>query len=272
MIIRESLEHEARKLAEAFVISFGRDNIDPDRFEKIVQKFQGEIQHEIVHFLVAEEKGKIIGLGGETRHSGASYIGFLGVLPGHRNHRIGSTMFQRLLDQSKVHNPTVELFANPGVETLYQKFGFKEEHHAHVFEISGLNGWVKMDVEIIRDSIPPWVLELDRKAMGFDRSRLLNFLIKIQDNKLVCIEQDGFGFSTDTSIGPLVAKDHGIAASLIKCLLSTSSKKIIVPDHAEGILKPYSPKKVQSCLKMTHGKPLRAESRYVLGYHAFATS
>ncbi|MHA2298704.1 MAG: hypothetical protein ACXAEU_07460 [Candidatus Hodarchaeales archaeon] len=107
-----------------------------------------------------------------------------------------------------------------------------------------------------RKSIPKWVIELDRKTMGFDRSRLLNFLIETQDASLYCLEQDSFGFCTNSSIGPLIVKDADTATSIIKHLLSTGSKRIISPDHAERILKPYSPKKVHTCLKMTYSNML----------------
>ncbi|MFX1538621.1 MAG: hypothetical protein ACFFDI_30910, partial [Promethearchaeota archaeon] len=75
-----------------------------------------------------------------------------------------------------------------------------------------------------------------------------------------------------TKIGPLIAKDDEVATILIDHLLSTGPKRIIVPDRFEATLKPYSPKKVQTCLKMIYGKPIDCELSWVWGYSAFATS
>ncbi|MHA1168485.1 MAG: GNAT family N-acetyltransferase [Candidatus Hodarchaeales archaeon] len=274
LLVRPSMEIEAAKLAEIFAISFGMDGIDTYQMQQLIRTFQGEISNDIVLFLVACLNNQIIGLGGETRHHGASYIGFLGVIPGHRRIGIGSTLLEKLIERAEHFNKTIELFSNPGVEGLYYKHGFRGEYRTAVIDIKpGEENYTdKKGVVAKLDGLPRWVLDLDKEAMGFDRTRLLTFLINYQGAKLACIDRKGFIIYTKSRIGPLIARDEETALILIKHSLATGTKRIIVPEHAMRIVEPFNPKILHECLKMTRGEPLESSIHYTWGYYSFATS
>lgn len=269
--IRPSVEKEFAKLAEIFVLSFLKGSLDPKQMEKVAQRFRAEIRNNILYFQVAEEKGQIIGLGGEARHMGSSYLGAFGVIPARRKRGIGSMLIRRLLDQALAHNPTVELFGNIGLAHLYRRFGFEDEFHVHLFELTNSEK-ANPDVKIASASIPKWVYELDQKTMDFDRSQFLKYLVETLGASLVYLKQDGYAMCVDSRIGPLIAKDVDVAKSLVNHLLLTGSKQIISPDEFESVLKPFSPKRIQTNVKMKYGNPLSTDFSRVWGYHRFTTS
>ena len=274
LLIRSSKESEARKLAELFAISFGITDINAQRMEQLTKTFRMEIQKQIVHFLVACRNEQIIGLGGETRHDGASYLGYLGVNLGHRRTGIGSTLLKKLLQQSERYNRTIELFSNLGVEDLYYNYGFRGEFKTHVTSISQRKSNYSSQIGAVESckDIPGWVLDLDKVAVGFDRSRFFSFLIEHQGAELAFIDQKGFCLFNKSITGPVIAKDEKTALSLIEHSLSTGPKRIIVPEHAMKVLNPLSPIILQTCQKMTRGKPLKSSVQNIWAYHGLATS
>ncbi|MFX1512070.1 MAG: GNAT family N-acetyltransferase [Promethearchaeota archaeon] len=268
--IRTPLESECYQLADTFTRSF-MVPLDSIQQEELAQKFKAQIQNKVVFFLVAEENEQMVGLGGESRYRGCSFIGWLGVNPHRRKLGIGSALFQRLLEQATVYNPTVELFSNLGIENLYRRFGFEDQFHAHIFELSKQTKVDNSDVKTVIDRIPQWIYELDQRIMGFDRSVLLKLLIETLGARLVYLEPDGYAIQANSNIGPLITKDVDVAKSLINQLLVTGSKRIISPTEFESEFKKFSPKRVQTCLKMTYGRLLLSEVSWIWGFHSFAT-
>jgi predicted N-acetyltransferase YhbS len=272
LIIRPALETESNELTNTLATSFKRDLSGTRQRKSLNQKIKQGIENKVTFFLVAEEKGQIIGTGGETRHIGSSYIGYLGVLPNFRKLGIGTKLFDKLVQQASIHNPTIELFANLGADKIYRRFGFEDEFHTHIFELDRQLGNINSDVKINTSSIPKWVYDLDQKAMGFDRSKLLNLLVDLQGTFLVNIEHEGYVLVTENTIGPLIAKDFDIAKSLLNRSVLTGTKRIISSSEFESDFRVFSPKKVHTCIKMKFGKIIRAKSTWIWGYHSFATS
>ena len=92
--IRPGILKDYKKIAEVFVASFIKNPIKPVRQEIINSRFKKIFQKKITSYYVAIENKEIIGIGGETRYGGVSYIGYIGVLPTHRRRGIGSLIFQ----------------------------------------------------------------------------------------------------------------------------------------------------------------------------------
>jgi len=270
-LIRPAIEHDSYQLAELYTHSFMKMPIDSDQLKNVAQRFRTEIRNQILYYLVVEEKGNIIGMGGETRHIGSSFIGAIGVVTDRRKQGIGSTIIQRLLEQASVHNPTIELIANLQRVNLYRRFGFEEIYRVHVIELLS-NNHFKSDVNISNSTIPKWLLDLDQKAMGFDRSRFLKFLIINQGAKLAYLDQKGYAMCIGSRIGPVIANDYFVSGSLVSPFLLSGPKMLIASDAYESAYNRYSPKMIQTALKMKIGDNLNTEISKVWGYHRFATS
>ena len=269
--IRPAVEQDSNQLAELYAHSFMKQIIDSKQLNTITQRFRSEIRNQILHFLVYEEKGHIIGMGGETRHIGSSYIGALGVFTDRRKQGIGSIIIQSLLDQASVHNSTIELIANLQRVNLYRRIGFVENNQVHLIELSSIKQ-ANPDVKISNSTIPKWIFALDQKALGFDRSRFLKFLINTQGAKLAFLDHQGYALCIGSRIGPVIANDSIVAESLVSPFLLSGPKLLIASDTYESAYNRYSPKKIQTALKMKIGDNFNIDISNVWGYHRFATS
>ncbi len=108
--------------------------------------------------------------------------------------------------------------------------------------------------------------------MGFNRSKLLDYLIEREGWDMTFIKNKGYAISDGSRIGPLIANDKETAFSLINQYLSSGPKTITVPEYLESELKQYSPEKRHTCIKMIYGINLTRNHSLVWSYCRFATS
>ncbi len=271
IIIRPGLEEEYKKIAEVFVASFIEKPIKPERQESISLGFRKIIQKKITSYYVAVENKEIIGIGGETCYEGVSYIGYIGVLPIHRRRGIGSLILGRILEEASKNNPTIDLFSNLGIENLYRKFGFEDEFYTHILELPKFNTEIQLKVDTFESKIPAWIYELDKEAMGFDRSKLLDHLVEKQKTSIVSFERNGYAICSSGRIGPMIAKNQQAAKQIFDYLLSSGTKRVITPDNFKAFFTQYHPKKIQSTLKMTIGEPIKSIPSWIWSYSSFAS-
>lgn len=272
IIIRPGLKEEYKKIAEVFVASFIEKPIKPERQESISLGFRKIIQKKITSYYVAVENKEIIGIGGETCYEGVSYIGYIGVLPIHRRRGIGSLILGRILEEASKNNPTIDLFSNLGIENLYRKFGFEDEFYTHILELPKFNTEIQLKVDTFESKIPAWIYELDKEAMGFDRSKLLDHLVEKQKTSIVSFERNGYAICSSGRIGPMIAKNQQAAKQIFDYLLSSGTKRVITPDNFKPFFTQYHPKKIQSTLKMTIGEPIKSIPSWIWSYSSFASS
>lgn len=272
VIIRPGLEEEYKKIAEVFVASFIEKQIKPERQEAISLGFKKIIQKKITSYYVAVENKEIIGIGGETCYQGASYIGYIGVIPSHRRRGIGSLILGRILEEASKNNPTIDLFSNLGIENLYRKYGFEDEFYTHILELQKFKTEIELKVDTFESKIPSWIYELDKEAMGFDRSKLLDHLVEKQKTSIVSSERNGYAICSSGRIGPMIAKNQQAAKQIFDYLLSSGTKRVITPDRFKHFFTQYHPRKIQSTLKMTIGEPITNIPSWIWGYSSFASS
>lgn len=270
--IRPGLKEEYKKIAEVFVASFIKESIKPERQEIINSRFKKIFQKKITSYYVAVENNEIIGLGGETCFGGVSYIGYISVLPTHRRRGIGSFIFERILDEAAKNNPTIDLFSNLGIENLYRKFGFEDEFYTHILELQKFDTEIELRIDTLESKIPSWIYELDEEAMGFDRSKLLDYLIEEPDTFIVSFERIGYAICSDGRIGPMIAKNKQAAKQIFDYLLSSGPKRVITPENFIPFFTQYHPKKIQTTLKMTFGEPITSIPSWIWSYSSFASS
>ncbi|MHA1531929.1 MAG: GNAT family N-acetyltransferase [Candidatus Heimdallarchaeota archaeon] len=272
IIIRLGLEEEYKKIAEVFVASFIEKPIKPERQEAISLGFKKIIQKKITSYYVAVENKEIIGIGGETCFGGVSYIGYIGVLPTHRRRGIGSLILGWILEEASENNSTIDLFSNLGIENLYRKFGFEDEFYTHILELPKFNTEIQLKVDTFESKIPAWIYELDKEAMGFDRSKLLDHLVEKQKTSIVSFERNGYAICSSGRIGPMIAKNKQAAKQIFDYLLSSGTKRVITPENFKPFFTQYHPRKIQSTLKMTIGEQIKSIPSWIWGYSSFASS
>ncbi|MFW9923118.1 MAG: GNAT family N-acetyltransferase [Candidatus Thorarchaeota archaeon] len=272
IIIRLQKDNEIEKIVDVFIDSFMPTKPDEVAKARIVKRFQLIKDYKITDFYVAELDAQIVGIGGLTIHKGSSFIGYIGVSPSYRKKGIGTKIFAELVEQANLHNPTQELFSNPGADTIYRKFGYKDDFTAHIYELTRSQDKKNFDGIEIYNKIPDWIYCIDKEAMGFDRSSFLNFLFNFPGTKLFGIPDEGYALDMVQMFGPIIAKSDETAYNLIDYNLNTGSKRIIASESFENKLEKFSPVIKQTCYKMSLGEPLKNKPYWIWSYNSFASS
>ena len=272
LIVRLALDNEYKKIAEVFMASFFKEPVEPEKQELIISRIKKNIERKMPVYYVAVADDEIVGIGGETCYKGVSFIGYIGVLPKYRRRGIGNSIFERILDEAIKNNPTVELFSNLGIENLYRKFGFEDEYYTHIFELKQFDTEIQLNVETLESKIPSWIYELDKKAVGFDRSKLIDYLMEEQDTKVITFKRNGYAICSGNQIGPMIAKNQEAAKQIFDYLLSDGSKRVVSPERFKMFFEQYKPNKIQTTLKMTFGEPIESIPDWIWSYSSFAFS
>jgi len=151
---------------------------------------------------------------------------------------IGSRLLKESL-QILQNEETIKLDATPAGREVYLKFDFVDEYrlsrmvitpHAERLNVSTARAVQKNDL--------PALVEFDREIFGADRQTILqwmlegapqySFLFEIE-NKIqgYCLGRIGHNF---THIGPVIAKNTGIAINLISAVLKNCIGKPVILD------------------------------------------
>ncbi|NHJ46634.1 MAG: GNAT family N-acetyltransferase [Asgard group archaeon] len=272
LTIRKANKSEYTKVTDVFLKSFIPDGVDQSRRERIIQHIKSVMELNLTEFTFLELDEETVGLGGETRFIGSAFIGYIGVIPKYRKKGYGSKVFDVVLKEAKKYNKTIELFSNPGADSIYRRFGFREEYLTNIYSLTSSSNDLPTDEIEVFDTIPKWIFNLDREALKFDRSKLLAFLQSQLKAEVVGIGTDGFAFCRDSNIGPVIAKNATSFQKLIKYLASKEEMRIVLPEFKEKTLEMFSPTKIQTCIKMYFGEKLKQKLDWIYGFNAFATS
>jgi len=120
------------------------------------------------------KNNKIIGIGGIFLFKDVSSIGYMGVLPDYRNQGIGTEIFRKLMGIAAGMNfKTVNLYASKFGKPIYKKFGFKGSYYVNAYEFPENEPGLQVKEKGVKEVhiLPDWLLEIDRKTMGYDRSK-----------------------------------------------------------------------------------------------------
>jgi len=256
--IREPIDNEISKIINILYSAFEREPpIDVKGEEKI---WKALIKSEIGKFLIAEEKGKIVGLGGVFLFEKVSTFGYMAVLQEYRGKRVGTEIFRNLLEiANKMDCETKILYASKLGEPIYKKFGFKRRFYGEMYQlpiqIPDL-GFGDKEVKIL-STVPNWALDLDKNAMGFDRTEYLSLRIEL-GAKILSIENEGYGLLANRRLGPLIATNSKVASQLMNKSISLGADQMIIANHQ------YFPKKIFELFNLTELEN-RASIKMILG-------
>jgi hypothetical protein len=204
----------------------------------------------------------------------------MGVLPGYRNQGVGAAIFQSLKQAAiDAGCKTINLYASKLGEPIHRKSGFQGEFSANMYlmpKISPKIALKKKNLKVI-SKIPDWLLDLDREAVGFDRSDYLKARVSL-GAKLIVIENEGYGLISkifsNIRLGPVIASNIEVAIDIIGEGISLGAKSIIIPKHPSfqneiitllGLAEQGKPN-----LKMVYGEKIKRKINYLYAVGTYA--
>jgi GNAT superfamily N-acetyltransferase len=189
----------------------------------------------------AEYEGHVVGTATTIIYEGrVAWVGMVIVDPRHRGKGIGTTLLERAirhLDSRSV--PVMKLDATPQGKPLYEQLGFVSEYDIERWMLKrsgGKQAVVKASGEI-EDA-----LQLDRAVFGADRSALLRslaagapaFALVARQERVVTGYTFGRRGSRADHLGPWVAHDEDVAATLLEEFLRRSERELVFIDCVRG--------------------------------------
>jgi N-acetylglutamate synthase-like GNAT family acetyltransferase len=259
--IRVPNDNEILKSIVVLYASFARTPPRSIKEDEIIWK--ALIKRKIGKFLISEDAGKIIGIGGVFLFKKVCSFGYMAVLPEYRRCGVGTSIFRKLFEiANNLDYKSMFLYASKLGKPIYKKFGFQEKFYATKYclpdQISNFE-FKSSDVNII-EKIPRWLSLLDKKAMGFDRKRYLQMRIDL-GAKVLIIENEGYGLLANDRLGPLIATNKKVASKIIKKSIRLGANHLIITDPKYISLEYLNLIESQeqensSSLKMVYGKEI----------------
>ena len=256
--IREPADGEISRCINVLYSAFGR--APPEDIKEEEKIWKALIKCEIGKFLISEDKGKIFGIGGVFTFEKVSSFGYMAVLQECRGRGVGTEIFRNLLEiAKKMNSETMILYASQLGEPIYKKFGFNRRFYGVMYQLPIQPpelGIVDKEIKIL-NTVPDWVLVLDKKTMGFDRYNYLKMRIKF-DAKILSIENEGYGLLSNNRLGPLIATNLEAALQIIKKSVLLGADHMIMANHQ------FLPKRIFELINLTELEN-RASIKMILG-------
>ena len=278
LVIREPEIYEIYNSIITMLKSFDRPLINEIEKEKNVWLYL--INNNIAKFLIAIIDRKIIGVGGLFLFQKVASIGYMGVLHGYRHQGVGTEIFQKLKQAAiDAGCKTVNLYASKLGEPIYRKSGFQGEFSANMYLIPSFSPRMPLKNKNLKvvSKIPDWLLDLDREAVGFDRTDYLKARVSL-GAKLIVIENEGYGLISNIfnniRLGPVIASNIEVAIDIIGEGISLGAKSIIIPKHLAfqneiitliGLTEQGKPN-----LKMVYGEKIKRKINYLYAVGTYA--
>ena len=236
-------------------------------------------------WLVAEENGRIAGIGGAVDYGPFAWVGMMAVLPEMQGQGIGYKLLERILEWLDARRcPLVRLDATPAGQRLYPKLGFAEagrtQQYAHSAQPS-----IDYDSSRVRPmerSELEEVVEFDEVIFGARREKLLRLFWETYVGRSF-VSRDrqgrvsGYLFAQKQRIGPwlaMTAEAGKVLLGAAGALRYDGGPRIIVPEEnkAAGPLL----KEAGYALRSTHSHMMRGNGtlpgmrRHVWGQASYA--
>lgn len=249
-------------MAEAVKVFLQAFSRPPDTLaDRMMELLTLLIERQVAHFEIAALQGTIVGLGGICPYTSFDFIGWMAVERAFQRRGIANALFKRLLTFAEEADiPSLALFATPSGQKLYEKWGFQSQYYVAPYEIHRSRQVTQKRGLETANTLPGWLLTMDRTAFGGDRSKLLKFLVN--HGTLIVSGKKGFGFVFHETLGPLIAETAETAMDIVAYAHERCrAKRIYVLLHhalspeflAEPPLKRLP---APACLRMVSGKPV----------------
>ena len=273
--IREPRDKELSECINVLYTAFGR--VPSMTIKEEAKVWKTLIKIEIGKFLISEVKGKTIGIGGIFLFKEVCSFGYMGILPEYRGKGVGTEIFNKLFEIGKdLKYQTMILYASKLGEPIYKKFGFRGTFFGTMYTLPTQVPELKVETKEVNalSILPDWALILDKKAMGFDRSKYLQVRINL-GAKILVIENEGYGLISNMRLGPLIATNLDAVLRIIKKSIALGANHLIIAEHQFQQKRIYKSIKLterenEPSLKMRYGKPIseQLDLLYAIGTYA----
>jgi GNAT superfamily N-acetyltransferase len=273
--IKPADETMLREGSRIFALALGRG--DPTAEDRLFAMSRLLSEGGCGHFIGAELEGRMVGYGGLVTYRRLGWIALMGTEPAVQGRGIGSRMLTELMDTAHARGITsLRLEATDAGARLYSKHGFTGEYPGRRLEIPSRcapPGEPPSTVRLAAE-LPEWCLEMDRRAFGDDRSRLLSLVLD-DGGKLLLEGEDGFGLLHGRKLGPLVATGPEAARRILWRAGELGARVIYVPLRpgmpASFIDQLHNPGPEGCCTRMICGEPVDDQPDLVYAAHSAAT-
>jgi len=176
---------------------------------------------------VATINDKVVGTVATIRYQNFfSWIGMVLVDPACRKQGIGTQLLKEAL-QTLHNQETIKLDATPAGREVYLKLNFVDEYRLSRMSTISAAGRLKSTARSLRKNDLPAVVKFDREIFGADRQPLLEWILEgapqfaflVEEKNEIqgyCLGRYGYNF---TQIGPVIARNSGIAINLVSAAL-----------------------------------------------------
>jgi predicted N-acetyltransferase YhbS len=185
--------------------------------------------------VAVDPENTVIGSVTTLRYDGGfDWLAMVLVSPDCRRQGIASTLVEEAIELLGAHAP-VRLDATPAGELVYRKLGFEPEYALARMErppdtsAAPARSAGPEPVNVMDEDALAEVLALDREVFGADRAGLLRMLRQDAPGYAVVVREgsrlDGYAFGrhgfTFDQLGPIVARDEGVARRLVSRLVDS---------------------------------------------------
>jgi len=201
----------------------------------------------------------------------------MAVLPEFRGIGVDTEIFRNLLEIANNMNcETMILYASKLGKRIYKKFGFQGSFYGTMYQLSMhvSDFGIQNKVTKFLERLPEWLLTLDEKAMGFDRSLYLNMRNEL-GAKILVVQNEGYGLLVNNRLGPLIAINYDAALQIIKKSKVMGADHLIITNHEHLPQRIFNlinlvKKENEASLKMAYGKKLseNLDLLYAIGTYA----
>lgn len=247
-IKREDLDNAAKVMVEAMNANLEGAKITFNLFLEL-----GEC-------LLAEEEGEIIATACYIPYKILSWIGNVAVKPRYQRKGYGKRLMSELL--KLISTKVIRLDSTTEGYRLYRSLGFIEEYKTILYELRDLKGSNNVKTS---DKLEDWMMDLDKKAFGDDRGKLLGRI-----NGLILYTQGGYGILSRNILGPLVAEDDFIAESIIRKAVELGARIIITIEDKTEFIEDLGGRRLYTCTRMMLGESINENRSLIYGIYRYA--
>ena len=239
-------------------------------WQATAEQFEVALMHDSDGCFLAESAGGPVSMITTTCYADSAWIGHLIVVPDYRRRGMGERMMAHALDYLAGRGfSTVRLEADPMGVGIYRRLGFEQQFRSLRFRSDPPhNPILTGSGKVVPCGDVPQLAALDRNAFGDDRqSQLAGLVAKARATyayqSLGEIQGHAVAFPSVVGVhlGPWIATDREVAASLIDRVLTDFAKTSIivgVPEpnrEAVELLKDRGFYETESSLRMIRGGP-----------------